>query len=141
MSKRNRFRYSTLVCMIRRLKAKNDSRFVSNPFDMLYLSLAYLIFFSIRIHLFFLVFFGFFGFLFLILRRAPMKMYYETSVITRLSRRAFMDSLFFFHLIFFFLFNSRLLTFERIKKKKKKKKKKKNVFRGRNTSEIKKKNY
>ena len=49
-----------------------------------------------------------------------MKMYYETSVITRLSRRAFMDSLFFFHLIFFFLFNSRLLTFERIKKKKKK---------------------
>ena len=52
-----------------------------------------------------------------------MKMYYETSVITRLSRRAFMDSLFFFHLIFF-LFNSRLLTFEIVIKKKKKKKKK-----------------
>ena len=49
-----------------------------------------------------------------------MKMYYETSVITRLSRRAFMDSLFFFHLIFFFfLFNSRLLTFEIVIKKKK----------------------
>ena len=64
-----------------------------------------------------------------------MKMYYETSVITRLSRRAFMDSLFFFHLIFFFLFNSRLLTFEIVIKKKK------NVFRGRNTSEIEKKNY
>ena len=104
MSKRNRFRYSTLVCIIQRLKAKNDSRFVSNPFDMLYLSLAYLIFFYNNFFFFFFHFFHFFLFYFnfFILRRAPMKMYYETSVITRLSRRAFMDSLFFFHLIFFF---------------------------------------
>ena len=63
-----------------------------------------------------------------------MKMYYETSVITRLSRRVFMDSLFFFHLIFFFV---QFKTFNIWKNKKKKK----NVFRGRNTSEIKKKNY
>ena len=62
-----------------------------------------------------------------------MKMYYETSVITRLSRRVFMDSLFFFHLIFFFV---QFKTFNIWKNKKKNKKK--NVFRGRNTSEIKK---
>ena len=62
-----------------------------------------------------------------------MKMYYETSVITRLSRRVFMDSLFFFHLIFFFV---QFKTFNIWKNKKKNKKK--NVFRARNTSEIKK---
>ena len=62
-----------------------------------------------------------------------MKMYYETSVITRLSRRVFMDSLFFFHLIFFFV---QFKTFNIWKNKKKNNKK--NVFRGRNTSEIKK---
>ena len=49
-----------------------------------------------------------------------MKMYYETSVITRLSRRVFMDSLFFFHLIFFFV---QFKTFNIWKNKKKKKKK------------------
>ena len=66
-----------------------------------------------------------------------MKMYYETSVITRLSRRAFMDSLFFFHLIFFFFVQFKTFNIWNSNKKKKKK----NVFRGRNTSEIEKKNY
>ena len=46
--------------MIQRLKAKNDSRFVSNPFDMLYLSLAYLFFFIIHLFIIFFIFFIFF---------------------------------------------------------------------------------
>ena len=41
VSKRNRFRYSTPVCMMPWLKATNDNRFVLNSFDRLYLLLAY----------------------------------------------------------------------------------------------------
>ena len=54
-------------------------------------------------------------YIFFILRRFLMRMCHENSVITRLSRRAFMDFLIFPSL--FFKSNSRLLSFERIIKR------------------------
>ena len=89
VSKRNRFRYSTLVCMIPWLKAKNDVVLVIDS--------------------------PFLEYIFFILPDAPMRVCLENSVIARLIRRAFMDSLTFSLLIFLNL----IQDFYNLKNKKK----------------------